>query len=177
MIGMTAAPASDGSRGASAPEAAGAGAERQATDERTAAVRALELEFGELFTHVRRLFAENANRLSPGMLPGAYKVFTTIARRGEITLSALAEALHSDKGQISRTVRELEELALVQRTPDPADGRSSLLSATAAGLERLHAVRAPRENSLLTALESWHVDDIRELARLLHALSSSETPD
>ncbi|APF35704.1 transcriptional regulator [Microbacterium arborescens] len=130
-----------------------------------------------MFTHVRRLFAENADRLSPGMLPGAYKVFTTIARRGEITLSALAETLHSDKGQISRTVRELEELQLVQRTPDPADGRSSLLSATPDGIRRLDAVRAPRENSLLNALESWHVDDIRELTRLLHALSASEAPD
>ncbi len=170
---MTAASASDGTRGTDP----GAARPDGAPDERTAAVRALELEFGELFTHVRRLFAENAERLSPGMLPGAYKVFTTIVRRGEVTLSALAENLHSDKGQISRAVRELEELGLVQRTPDPADGRSSLLSATPAGVERLHAVRAPRENSLLTALESWQVDDIRELTRLLHALSSSETPD
>ena len=148
------------SRGCTAPGAPGPWA-AVFDDERTAAVRALELEFGELFTHVRRLFAENADRLSPGMLPGAYKVFTTIARRG----------------QISRTVRELEELQLVQRTPDPADGRSSLLSATPDGIRRLDAVRAPRENSLLNALESWHVDDIRELTRLLHALSASEAPD
>jgi DNA-binding MarR family transcriptional regulator len=166
---------SDESRGCTTPGTPGPWA-AVFDDERTAAVRALELEFGELFTHVRRLFAENADRLSPGMLPGAYKVFTTIARRGEITLSALADTLHADKGQISRTVRELEELQLVQRTPDPADGRSSLLSATPDGIRRLDAVRAPRENSLLTALESWHVDDIRELTRLLHALSASEAP-
>ncbi len=143
-----------------------------ATD-RTEAVRALEGEFSELFTHVRRLLAENAQQLSPGMLPGAYKVFTTIARREAITLSALAETLHSDKGQMSRAVRELEGLGLVTRTPDPEDGRSSLLSATPEGLDRLRAVRAPREHMLSSALERWDVDDIRELTRLLHALSQS----
>lgn len=150
-------------------------AENAENAERTSAVRALEIEFGELFTHVRRLFAENAERLSPGLLPGTYKAFTTIVRRESITLSALAEALHADKGQMSRAVRELEELGLIARTPDPADGRSHLLSATADGVARLQAVRAPSANSLSTALDTWELDDIRELTRLLHALSAARS--
>jgi len=151
--------------------------ETDARGARAEAVRALEGEFSELFTHVRRLLAENAERLSPGMLPGAYKVFTTIARRETVTLSALSEALHSDKGQMSRTVRELEGLGLVSRAPDPEDGRSSLLSPTAEGVARLREVRAPREHLLTSVLENWDVDDIRELARLLHALSQSAGSD
>jgi len=143
---------------------------------RTVAVRALEAEFGELINRFRRVIAENANRVSPGMLPGAYKVFTTIVRRERITLSALAEALMSDKGQISRTVRELEHLGLVERTPDPDDGRSSLLSPTAEGLERLAEARAPQENTLVDALAEWPIDDIRNLTTLLHALTVGETP-
>ncbi len=144
---------------------------------RTEAVRALEAEFGELINRFRRIITENANRVSPGMLPGAYKVFTTIVRREGITLSALAETLMADKGQISRTVRELEQLGLVQRTPDPADGRSSLLSPTPEGLERLAAARAPQESTLVDALEEWSLDDIRNLTRLLHALTAGQAPD
>ena len=143
---------------------------------RTDAVRALEAEFGELINRFRRIISENANRVSPGMLPGAYKVFTTIVRRESITLSALAESLMADKGQISRTVRELEQLGLIQRTPDPADGRSSLLSPTADGLERLALARAPQERTLVDALEDWPIDDIRNLSRLLHALTAGESP-
>lgn len=143
---------------------------------RTEAVRALEAEFGELINRFRRILMENANRVSPGMLPGAYKVFTTIVRREGITLSALAETLVADKGQISRTVRELAQLGLIQRTPDPDDGRSSLLSPTPLGLERLAAARAPQENALVDALAEWPVDDIRNLTRLLHALTAGETP-
>ncbi|WP_374315458.1 MarR family winged helix-turn-helix transcriptional regulator [Microbacterium sp.] len=143
---------------------------------RTEAVRALEAEFGELINRFRRVIAENAHRVSPGMLPGAYKVFTTIVRRESITLSALAETLAADKGQISRAVRELEQLGLIERTPDPDDGRSALLSPTPAGLERLAAARAPQERTLVDALEEWPIDDIRNLSRLLHALTAGESP-
>lgn len=143
---------------------------------RTEAVRALEAEFGELINRFRRIISENATRLSPGMLPGAYKVFTTIVRRESVTLSALAESLMADKGQISRTVRELEQLGLIERTPDPDDGRSSLLSPTPAGLERLAQARAPQERTLVHALEDWPIDDIRNLSRLLHALTAGESP-
>lgn len=145
-------------------------------EERTRAVRALEAEFGELINRFRRVIADNADRVSPGMLPGAYKVFTTIVRRESITLSALAETLMADKGQISRTVRELEQLGLVARTPDPADGRSSLLSPTPDGLARLAKARAPQESALVDALEEWPIDDIRNLSRLLHALTAGESP-
>ena len=150
--------------------------ELESSEARTDAVRALEAEFGELISRMRRVLADNAQRVSPGMLPGAYKVFTTIVRREGITLSALAESLMADKGQISRTVRELEDLGLVRRTPDPEDGRSSLLSPTAEGLERLAEARAPQESVLLDTLEAWSIDEIRNLARLLHALTAGETP-
>ncbi|WP_246533396.1 MarR family winged helix-turn-helix transcriptional regulator [Microbacterium flavescens] len=144
---------------------------------RTEAVRALEAEFGELINRFRRIISENAGRVSPGMLPGAYKVFTTIVRRESITLSALAESLMADKGQISRTVRELEQLGLIERTPDPDDGRSSLLSPTPEGLTRLAAARAPQERTLVDSLEEWDIDDIRNLSRLLHALTAGESPE
>lgn len=145
-------------------------------DARTDAVRALESEFSELITRMRRVIADNANRVSPGMLPGAYKVFTTIVRRESVTLSALAETLVADKGQISRTVRELEDLGLVERTPDPTDGRSSLLSPTPLGLERLALARAPQEGLLMETLQSWPLEQIRDLTRLLHALTAGELP-
>jgi DNA-binding MarR family transcriptional regulator len=150
--------------------------EHDAREARTESVRALEAEFGELINQFRRLIAENAERMSPGMLPGSYKIFTTIVRRESITLSALAEAVMADKGQVSRAVRELEERGFVARTPDPADGRSSLLSPTELGLERLAAARAPQESTLISALDSWELSDIRQFTSLLRALRERTTP-
>ncbi len=45
--------------------------------------------------------------------------------------SAIAEAFCIDKGAISRQVQHLVELGLVDRAPDPDDGRATLVSATA----------------------------------------------
>ncbi|MEV4737869.1 MULTISPECIES: MarR family winged helix-turn-helix transcriptional regulator [unclassified Microbacterium] len=143
---------------------------------RTAAVRALEAEFSELITHFRRLIMDNANRVSPGMLPGAYKTFTAIARCGSVTSSALAERMLVDKGQLSRTVRDLEELDLIRRSADPSDGRSSLLSLTPHGEAKLLEARGPQEGMLMRNLADWSVADIDSLTRLLHALSSGATP-
>jgi DNA-binding MarR family transcriptional regulator len=144
---------------------------------RTAAVRALEGEFSDLIGLFRRRLAENAEKVSPGLLPGAYKVFTTIVRHEPVTQSALAETLVVDKGQLSRTVRELSDLGLIARTPDPNDGRSSLLTATDHGRQRLAAARLPQEGALLDALADWPVTDIENLARLLHALVAGSRPD
>ncbi|MFT4218912.1 MAG: MarR family transcriptional regulator [Microbacterium sp.] len=141
------------------------------------AVRALEAEFDELVGHFRRLLSEQAARVSPGMLPGAYKVFTTIVRREAVTLSALAEQLMMDKGQLSRTVRDLERLGLVRRVPDPSDGRSSLLSPTEQGLERMDVVRTDRRNPLVASLDGWDTADIETLRRLLRALVSGAPPN
>ncbi|WP_454132393.1 MarR family winged helix-turn-helix transcriptional regulator [Microbacterium lacticum] len=158
----------DDPRPASAPTAS--------PESRADAVRALEAEFGELINQFRRIITDNAQRVSPGMLPGAYKVFTTIARRESVTQSALAEHLQVDKGQLSRTVRDLEALGLIERTPDPNDGRSSLLSPSERGRERLSAARLPQENLLQRVLADWDVDDIHNLTRLLHALAAGVRP-
>ncbi len=146
------------------------------SEARTEAVRALEGEFGGLISQFRRIVTENANRVAPGMLPGAYKVFTTIVRHEQVTASALADDLLIDKGQLSRAVRELEDLGLVERRPDPHDKRSSLLSPTPLGLERLAAARAPQEHTLLQALADWPIEEIHSLARLLHALTAGSRP-
>lgn len=151
--------------------------EKSSDEVRTEAVRALEAQFSDLIGQFRRVISENAHRVSPGLLPGAYKVFTTIARHETVTQATLADLLLLDKGQLSRTVRELEALGLIARTPDPADGRSSLLSPTEYGLERLAAARAPQEGVLVRALESWDVSDIDSLRRLLQALIAGIRPD
>lgn len=159
-----------------APDAPDASQTSEASSARTDAVRALEAEFGELVTQFRQQIQAVAQRVSPGMLPGAYKMLTTIERRGPLTLSSLSECLVADKGLASRTVRDLEKLGLIERTPDPNDGRSSLLSLTLHGAERLAAARGPAESRLQVVLQDWPLGDIQQLTSLLHSLSTGEAP-
>ena len=70
-------------------------------------------EFGELISRMRRVLADNAQRVSPGMLPGAYKVFTTIVRRESVTLSSLADL--RDRGAITAEEYERKKADLLSR--------------------------------------------------------------
>lgn len=146
-------------------------------DDHARAVRALEAEFGELFSRTRRLFAEAAERVSPGMHPATYRTLSTIVRRGPITATELAEAMTIDKSHISRMVKDLTSAGFVQSSPDPADGRVRLLSATPFGREKLEAAREPMRATFASALTDWSVADIDAFRGLLHALVEGIVPD
>ena len=146
------------------------------SDPRSLAFEALEREFELIFHQFRRSAMANASQVSEGMLPGAYKVLTTISRVGSATLSELTEILFIDKGQMSRTIRELDERGLIERDPDPSDGRSMRISLSEFGAHRLALTRGEKEHELRNAMERWTVSDIVRFSELLHALSLGLTP-
>ena len=146
------------------------------TADRHAAVRGLESAFSLLFTQLRRAYAQAAEALSPGLVPGTFKVFTVIDHIGPVSASTLAEKMEQDKGLISRAVTELETLGLIERTPDPDDGRIRLISLTDLGRERYESVRFPFVDRLEDALADWPLDSIERLTGLLEALASGLTP-
>lgn len=140
-------------------------------DPRDEAMRAVEAGLSGIFAQYRRLIRRNAEALHPGMLPGTYKLFTVIVRQAPVTASELGEWLEMDKSQISRLVKELEELGLVSRHPDETDRRSYVIEPTEEGRERLELARTPQEATLRDRLSAWEVDDVRRLGELLHALT------
>jgi DNA-binding MarR family transcriptional regulator len=147
------------------------------TDARQQAVRGLEGAFGELMGEFRRVYAQAAECVSPGMLPGTFKVLSMIQRAGSITVSGIAERTAADKGQVSRAVSELEDLGLVARTADPDDGRIKLITVTEEAQRRLEKARLPYEGRLTDVLADWPLESIERLTGLLHALARGETPE
>jgi len=141
------------------------------------AVQELEDAFAELVTALRRIYAESAERVAPGLLPASYKLLSTVSRTGPVTLSALADRLTADKGMISRNISELVALGLVERTTDPQDRRARLIAVTAFGRERLAIARGPHEDRLNRVLAEWPASTIHQLTALLRALASGRAPD
>ncbi len=146
-------------------------------DSHRASVMRLEGAVSELIVRVRRFYAHVADEVSPGMLPGTYKLFSAVARLGPVTLSTIADRLLADMGMLSRQVSELERLGLVERTPDPDDRRSRLISVTDEGARRLHAARRPYEAQLAASVAHWPVETIDQLSDLLLAFALGEQPD
>lgn len=97
----------------------------------------------------RRLRAE---RSSIGLTGLELSVLGHLNRNGPMSPGALAGAERVQPQSLTRTFTGLEAGALVGRTPDPADGRRSLLAITPAGQEALRAEMEQRDSWLERAM-------------------------
>lgn len=88
---------------------------------------------------------------------------------GDTTVTQLAERLGISVQAVSKTVKEMESLGYVARTPDANDRRAARLALTAKGRANLAASRKARADvvsSLKKALGKKRSRDLTELLRL-----------
>ena len=89
-----------------------------------------------------------------------------IVTHGPLTPGEVAQQLNMLPQSLTRTLSALEAAGFVRRTPDPSDGRGSLLLATQAGRAALRAEMQPRDRWLARAMAAVLTEDERaELAR------------
>ncbi len=151
--------------GAGAPAGAGAKGESER------ALEALERELSVFIRRTRASSRDMARAVHPDLEPGAYALLVRIHEVGAGRATDLAAYFGIGKATMSRQLRPLEELGLVAREPDPADGRAYLLRLTEEGRHRFLRLRRERRERYLELMASWDVADIGELARLLHRLN------
>jgi DNA-binding MarR family transcriptional regulator len=137
------------------------------TTSRADALRAIEREIGVLIRRVRRVIGVRARAVHPELQPASYLILTHLDERGPARSSAVVEELGIDKGAVSRQMQHLVELGLLVRTPDPEDGRASLLSLSAEARTRLDRVRDERWQLFDELLAAWSVGDLTGLAAQL----------
>lgn len=82
-------------------------------------------------------------------------------------LSDVAAGLKVAVPTVSRQVRQLEDLGLVVRTPDPIDARAILLEVTDAGIDALQRMRTEWQRTVAEILEPWPKKDREILGELL----------
>jgi DNA-binding MarR family transcriptional regulator len=104
----------------------------------------LRVVLGQL---LRRLRAEHRFPISQGTVLGR------LDREGPRAVSDLAAAERVRPQSMAQTVGDLEDDGLVERRPDPSDGRRASVSLTASGREALEADRRHREGWLVRAIE------------------------
>jgi DNA-binding MarR family transcriptional regulator len=124
---------------------------------------AAQLRLGIVRT-ARRLRQEAAAEAS-GLTPTSTAALATIERHGPLTPSELAELERVKRPTVTRTLGCLEREGLVERMPDPSDGRSSLVSINAAGRERLRRLRRRKNAYLAKRMRDLPVEDVAALER------------
>ncbi|CAJ1510670.1 MarR family winged helix-turn-helix transcriptional regulator [[Mycobacterium] burgundiense] len=109
---------------------------------------------------------------------GKVGVLAYLEKHGPTVASRLAAAEKISPQAITTTVRELESLGLIARTPDKCDRRRIWIELTATGRDRLEAERCTGARWLQEAIaERLTVDEQRALAAvipLLHKLVADD---
>jgi DNA-binding MarR family transcriptional regulator len=138
---------------------------------------ALERELAVFLRRARASSGEMAREVHPELEPAAYGLLVRLEEAGEQRATALAGYFGVGKATMSRQLRALEELGLVTREPDPADGRASLVRLTGEGRARFRRVRDARRDRYVRKLAGWDRGEVAELARLLHQLNKRAESD
>jgi DNA-binding MarR family transcriptional regulator len=133
---------------------------------------ALERELAVFMRRARASSGEMAREVHPELEPAAYGLFVRLEDAGEQRATELAAYFGVGKATMSRQLRVLEDLGLVTREPDPADGRAFLVRLTDEGLARFRQVRDARRERYVSKLADWDHAEVAELARLLHQLNA-----
>ncbi|GII31905.1 MarR family transcriptional regulator [Planotetraspora mira] len=88
-----------------------------------------------------------------GLSPSQASVLRRLGKDGPASASDLAVVERVRPQSIAKIVTALEEAGLVERHPDPGDGRRQLVTLTALGHERRSGDRRARERWLAQALQ------------------------
>lgn len=111
-----------------------------------------------------------AERDPNGPGPAVLAVLSRLYRAGTHTPTELAEAERLQPQSLTRILAWVTERELVTRSPDPADGRRSLVSITPAGLSVLREYSVRRERWLAGAIETTLSPTERQLLKLASEL-------
>jgi DNA-binding MarR family transcriptional regulator len=132
-------------------------------DESRASILAAELR--GLIGKLKRRLREQAD--AGDLKPSQRSVLLRLEKEGQATTSSLARAEGMRPQSMATVIAALESAGLVHGTPDPADGRQTLLSLTDSCRSWLRDSRAARQDWLSRTLQARLSDE--EIALLATA--------
>ena len=91
---------------------------------------------GYLVNWTGRLFVRAIERRLAGGNAGPMPVFFALADGGTMSQTALARWASVEQPTMANTLNRMERVGLIERTPDPADRRSALISLSQLGRRR-----------------------------------------
>ena len=132
----------------------------------SAAARDLRVVVGRLRRQLRGLATDG------DLTPSQTAVLTRLWKEGASSARALAGAERVRPQSMATIVAALEQRGLIERTPDPEDGRRQVISLTKAGRRRAESDRQVREEWLARAIHERYSESERHT--ILDALSLLE---
>ncbi|MBA3234244.1 MAG: MarR family transcriptional regulator [Propionibacteriales bacterium] len=104
--------------------------------------------------------------------PSTFPLAKQLMCHDSMRVSDLAAKVELDASTVSRQIKQLEDKSLVERTPDPADGRASLVRLTETGRTSMESAFRRRRGRIKATLEPWSDHDRAVLQHLLTRLAA-----
>ena len=123
-----------------------------------------------VFSRLRRRLRDVS--IGGDLTPSQTAVLTRLCKEGASSASVLAGAERVRPQSMATIVAALGQRGLIERTPDPEDGRRQVVSLTEAGRERAESDRQVREEWLARAMQERYSETERRI--ILDALSLLE---
>lgn len=121
------------------------------------AARDLRVLVGRLRRRLREVYDVH------DLTPSQTSVLSRLDKEGVASASDLAAAERIRPQSVATTLAALDERGLIQRRPDPGDGRRQLISLSQAGRELIDDSRHAREEWLSRALQDHYTEAERQL--------------
>jgi DNA-binding MarR family transcriptional regulator len=126
---------------------------------------------------VTRLARKLRREGDTGITPTLLAALSTIERHGPVTAGDLATHEQVEKPTVTRLLAVLEGRELIQRTPDPLDGRVSWVQISASGRKLLQSTRRRKDGYLAKRIKSLSDDEqatLERAAEILDRLAEEE---
>lgn len=128
-----------------------------------------QADIGDVAHRLRLAVTRTARNLrieaGSGLTPTTLSALASIQRNGSLTPARLAEVEGVKRPTISRIANHLIDAGVIERVPDPEDGRSFRLSVTQQGHEHLSDLRSRKSAYLATQLSGLTVDELAVLSK------------
>jgi len=106
--------------------------------------------------------------------PSQASILFALKSHGAMRLGDLAETMRLDASTVSRHVQQLGDKELIDRDPDPEDGRARIIAISAGGVAALKQTFDRRRAFITEAMSDWSDTDRDrfhdDLVRLTHDL-------
>ena len=105
-----------------------------------------------------------------GLTPAQFAVLEMLLHKGPRTVNELIDGLLSTSGNMGVVIDNLLAAGLLEKKPNPADGRSRIVSLTAAGDEKIRAYYPRHRDELHRLMSGVERSEKKDLVKSLIAL-------
>lgn len=128
------------------------------------------LALGEELRRVVGRFVRGVRRQADTPTSSQSETLALIDRQGAMTVASLAAERKVKHQSMRLVVGQLEQSSLIQRLPNPEDGRSQLIALSEAGQAALARSREARQREIASLIDERLSDADRQLLRAAIAL-------